>query len=53
MVDGVDVRAYNLAWLRSHIGLVSQEPLLFSMSIADNIRWACALHPACGPPATS
>jgi ABC-type multidrug transport system fused ATPase/permease subunit len=37
-IDGVDVRSYNLRWLRSQIGLVSQEPLLFSMSVLDNIR---------------
>jgi ABC-type multidrug transport system fused ATPase/permease subunit len=38
-VDGRVVSEYNLAWLRSQIGLVSQEPLLFSTSIADNIRF--------------
>ncbi|KAJ9525246.1 hypothetical protein QJQ45_020777 [Haematococcus lacustris] len=39
LVDGLDVRSYNLRWLRSHIGLVSQEPLLFSCSVGDNIRY--------------
>jgi ATP-binding cassette subfamily B (MDR/TAP) protein 1 len=37
LVDGVDVRELNVAWLRSHIGLVSQEPVLFSGSVRDNI----------------
>jgi ATP-binding cassette subfamily B (MDR/TAP) protein 1 len=35
----VDLRQYNLRWLRSQMGLVSQEPLLFSASIMDNIRY--------------
>ena len=38
LLDGVDIRQYNLRWLRSQIGLVSQEPLLFSGTILDNIR---------------
>ena len=29
----------NIQWLRSQIGLVSQEPVLFHASIADNIRY--------------
>ncbi|KAG9315784.1 ste6-like protein [Chiua virens] len=35
--DGVDVRDLNLKWLRSQIGLVSQEPTLFSTSIRGNV----------------
>ncbi|KAG2428637.1 hypothetical protein HXX76_011344 [Chlamydomonas incerta] len=38
LLDGVDVRDYNLKYLRAQIGLVSQEPLLFNGTIADNIR---------------
>jgi len=30
---------YDLKWLRSQIGLVSQEPILFSGTIAENIRY--------------
>jgi len=40
LVDGRNVREYNLAWMRSQIGLVSQEPLLFSTTVGDNIRCA-------------
>eukprot|EP00899_Mesostigma_viride_P014318 jgi/Mesvir1/22888/Mv19411-RA.1 len=39
LVDGVDVRRYNLRWLRQQIGLVSQEPVLFSGSIRSNIMY--------------
>lgn len=39
LLDGVDVRELNLQWLRSHIGVVGQEPALFAVSIADNIRY--------------
>jgi ABC-type multidrug transport system fused ATPase/permease subunit len=38
LVDGQDVRDLQLADLRSHIGIVNQDPFLFSESIADNIR---------------
>ena len=38
-VDGVNVCNLNIRWLRSQIGLVSQEPVLFDISIADNIRY--------------
>ena len=38
-IDGKDIKEYNLKWLRSQIGLVSQEPILFNCSVADNIRW--------------
>ncbi|XP_046843213.1 ATP-dependent translocase ABCB1-like isoform X2 [Xenia sp. Carnegie-2017] len=39
MIDGEDVRELNLKWLRSQIGLVSQEPVLFDLSIRDNIAY--------------
>lgn len=38
-VGGVDVRQLNLRWLRDQIGVVSQEPVLFATSIAENIRY--------------
>ncbi|KAK6964306.1 multidrug resistance protein 1A, partial [Biomphalaria glabrata] len=34
-----DVRQINLQWLRSQIGIVSQEPVLFDRSIAENIAY--------------
>ncbi|ETW00099.1 hypothetical protein, variant 2 [Aphanomyces invadans] len=37
LLDGVDIRTLNLTWLRSHISLVGQEPVLFVGTIADNI----------------
>ncbi|KAA8533502.1 hypothetical protein F0562_031064 [Nyssa sinensis] len=37
LIDGKDVRDYNLRKLRAQIGLVQQEPLLFSCSIRENI----------------
>ncbi|XP_051139242.1 ABC transporter B family member 13-like isoform X2 [Andrographis paniculata] len=37
LLDGLDLSTLQLKWLRSQIGLVSQEPALFATSIADNI----------------
>jgi len=39
LVDGQDVRDLQTADLRSHIGIVTQDPFLFSASIAQNIRF--------------
>lgn len=39
IADGVDLKSLNLTWLRSHIGIVSQEPTLFDTSIAENIAY--------------
>jgi ATP-binding cassette subfamily B protein len=38
-LDGVDVRDLSPTFLRRSIGIVSQEPLLFSTSIRENIRY--------------
>jgi ATP-binding cassette, subfamily B, bacterial len=38
-IDGHDVRDLTLASLRSHIGIVLDEPFLFSISIRDNIAY--------------
>ena len=38
-LDGSDLRDLNIRWLRSQIGIVSQEPVLFDTSIAENIRY--------------
>ncbi|KAG2345376.1 P-loop containing nucleoside triphosphate hydrolase protein [Suillus weaverae] len=37
MLDGTDLRELNIKWLRSQIGLVSQEPVLFATTIRGNI----------------
>ena len=39
LVDGQDVRDLRMADLRGHIGIVTQDPFLFSTSIAENIRF--------------
>jgi len=39
MVDGVDLREYTLASLRSRISMVLQPPLIFPLSVADNIAY--------------
>lgn len=36
-LDGVDIRHLNIKWLRSQIGLVSQEPTLFATTIKGNV----------------
>lgn len=40
-VGGVDIRKIKTDWLRRHIGIVLQEPFLFSRTISDNIAIAC------------
>lgn len=39
MVDGNDIQELGIQWLRSQIGLVSQEPVLFDCSIRENIQY--------------
>lgn len=39
LIDGMDVREWNLAQLRSQISVIEQDIFLFSRSIADNIRF--------------
>jgi ATP-binding cassette subfamily B protein len=38
LVDGVDVREWDLAALRRHVGTVFQDTVLFTGSVADNVR---------------
>ena len=38
-IDGNDIKDLNLNWMREHIGVVSQEPVLFATSIEENIRY--------------
>ncbi|XP_050450090.1 multidrug resistance protein homolog 49 isoform X4 [Cataglyphis hispanica] len=39
LLDEADVSALNVQWLRSHIGVVGQEPVLFDTTIRENIRY--------------
>ncbi len=39
LIDGIDIRDYDVKWLRRQIGMVLQEPYLFHGTIADNIRY--------------
>lgn len=41
-IEGVDVRDYRLEQLRSRIGIVPQKAVLFTGTIAENIRWGKA-----------
>lgn len=36
-LDGVNLKELDLGWLRSKIGYVGQEPVLFAMSIKENL----------------
>ena len=37
LIDGIDIKRYNLPYLRSLIGYVQQEPVLFDESIKENL----------------
>ncbi|CAI0471011.1 unnamed protein product [Linum tenue] len=39
LIDGVDIKDFDLKWLRQQIGLVNQEPALFATSIKKNILY--------------
>lgn len=39
LIDGVNIKRFQLKWLREKIGLVSQEPALFTSSIRENIAY--------------
>ena len=38
-LDNIDIRDLNVKWLRRQIGVVSQEPVLFGCTIAENIKY--------------
>ncbi|XP_059113261.1 multidrug resistance protein 2 isoform X1 [Peromyscus eremicus] len=38
-LDGKEIKQLNVQWLRAHLGIVSQEPILFDRSIAENIAY--------------
>ena len=39
LVDNIDIKEFQVRWLRQQIGLVSQEPVLFNTSIKANIAY--------------
>ena len=39
LIDGINIKDYNLLELREKIGLVSQEPILFKRSVYENILY--------------
>ncbi len=41
LIDGVDIRTFDLSNYRKQLGIVSQVPFLFSGTIAENICYAC------------
>lgn len=40
LIDGTDIRQFDLRSYRHHLGIVSQSPFLFAGTVADNIRYA-------------
>lgn len=39
LIDGINMKEFQVRWIRGKIGLVSQEPVLFASSIKDNISY--------------
>lgn len=39
LIDDVDILKYDPQWLRDQIGLVQQEPILFAMTVEENIMY--------------
>ncbi|XP_027395698.1 multidrug resistance protein 1 isoform X5 [Bos indicus x Bos taurus] len=39
LIDGKEIKQLNVQWLRAHMGIVSQEPILFDCSIGENIAY--------------
>lgn len=42
LIDGHDIRTFDLSQYRRRLGIVSQVPFLFSGSVIENICYACA-----------
>jgi subfamily B ATP-binding cassette protein HlyB/CyaB len=45
LVDGIDIAAIDVAWLRRQIGVVLQENVLFNRSVRDNIALSDPSYP--------
>uniref|UniRef100_A0A383WIB2 Uncharacterized protein n=1 Tax=Tetradesmus obliquus TaxID=3088 RepID=A0A383WIB2_TETOB len=45
LIDGTDLTLLDAKWYRSRLGVVSQEPKLFSLSVRDNIAYGCPFTP--------
>ncbi len=41
LIDGTDIREFDIQSLRKQLGVVSQEPLLFNGTIRENIIYNC------------
>ena len=41
LIDGVDIRKYDLTALRSQMGIVPQSPFLFAGTVEENIQYGC------------
>ena len=39
LFDGINAKDYNLAWLRSQIGVIPQEPVIFDGTVMDNVLY--------------
>lgn len=39
LIDGVNLKNFQVKWIREQIGLVSQEPILFTTTIRENIAY--------------
>jgi ATP-binding cassette subfamily B (MDR/TAP) protein 1 len=40
LIDGQNIKEFDLTWLRSKIGYVGQEPVLFAATIRENLLYA-------------
>ena len=47
-LDGVDLAQLDVRWLRSHLALVAQEPVLYNTTVMQNVK--CAPSCWCQPP---
>ncbi|KAB0345019.1 hypothetical protein FD754_021945, partial [Muntiacus muntjak] len=53
LLDGHEAKQLNTQWLRAQLGIVSQEPILFDCSIADNIAYGDNSRPVAMPEVVS